>query len=256
MTSLTDSQQCEIARLNASEFNFSDVLDSLIAWDSVSNTTVESVVREIIAKVRSEGDAALLEYTNRFDRRACANVDELCIAPDEMSKALDSIDKKTRDALLEAAQRIEDYHRHQIQQSWQYRESNGTLLGQQITPIERVGIYVPGGKASYPSSVLMNAIPARVAGVDEIIMVVPAPDGDLSPVVLAAAAIAGVNKVITVGGGQAIAALAYGTESVPKVDKIVGPGNIYVATAKTVCIRLCGAGYGSRAQRNFSYLRW
>ena len=232
MTGLTDSQQCEIARLNASDFNFSDVLDSLIAWDSVSNTTVESVVREIIAKVRSEGDAALLEYTNRFDRRACANVDELCIAPDEMSKALDSIDKKTRDALLEAAQRIEDYHRHQIQQSWQYRESNGTLLGQQITPIERVGIYVPGGKASYPSSVLMNAIPARVAGVDEIIMVVPAPDGDLSPVVLAAAAIAGVNKVITVGGGQAIAALAYGTESVPKVDKIVGPGNIYVATAK------------------------
>ena len=232
MTSLTDSQQCEIARLNASDFNFSDVLDSLIAWDSVSNTTVESVVREIIAKVRIEGDAALLEYTNRFDRRACANVDELCIAPDEMSKALDSIDKKTRDALLEAAQRIEDYHRHQIQQSWQYRESNGTLLGQQITPIERVGIYVPGGKASYPSSVLMNAIPARVAGVDEIIMVVPAPDGDLSPVVLAAAAIAGVNKVITVGGGQAIAALAYGTESVPKVDKIVGPGNIYVATAK------------------------
>ena len=232
MTSLTDSQQCEIARLNASESNFSDVLDSLIAWDSVSNTTVESVVREIIAKVRSEGDAALLEYTNRFDRRACANVDELCIAPDEMSKALDSLDKKTRDALLEAAQRIEDYHRHQIQQSWQYRESNGTLLGQQITPIERVGIYVPGGKASYPSSVLMNAIPARVAGVDEIIMVVPAPDGDLSPVVLAAGAIAGVNKVITVGGGQAIAALAYGTESVPKVDKIVGPGNIYVATAK------------------------
>ena len=232
MTSLTDSQQCEIARLNASDFNFSDVLDSLIAWDSVSNTTVDSVVREIIAKVRIEGDAALLEYTNRFDRRACANVDELCIAPDEMSKALDSIDKKTRDALLEAAQRIEDYHRHQIQQSWQYRESNGTLLGQQITPIERVGIYVPGGKASYPSSVLMNAIPARVAGVDEIIMVVPAPDGDLSPVVLAAAAIAGVNKVITVGGGQAIAALAYGTESVPKVDKIVGPGNIYVATAK------------------------
>ncbi len=198
----------------------------------MSNTTVESVVREIIAKVRSEGDAALLEYTNRFDRRACANVDELCIAPNEMSKALDSIDKKTRDALLEAAQRIEDYHCHQIQQSWQYRESNGTLLGQQITPIERVGIYVPGGKASYPSSVLMNAIPARVAGVDEIIMVVPAPDGDLSPVVLAAAAIAGVNKVITVGGGQAIAALAYGTESVPKVDKIVGPGNIYVATAK------------------------
>ena len=232
MTSLTDSQQCEIARLNASDFNFSDVLDSLIAWDSVSNTTVESVVREIIAKVRIEGDAALLEYTNRFDCRACANVDELCIAPDEMSKALDSIDKKTRDALLEAAQRIEDYHRHQIQQSWQYRESNGTLLGQQITPLERVGIYVPGGKASYPSSVLMNAIPARVAGVDEIIMVVPAPDGDLSPVVLAAAAIAGVNKVITVGGGQAIAALAYGTESVPKVDKIVGPGNIYVATAK------------------------
>ena len=149
-----------------------------------------------------------------------------------MHQALKSIDEDTRQALLEAAKRIEDYHRHQVQESWQYQEANGTLLGQQITPIERVGIYVPGGKASYPSSVLMNAIPARVAGVDEIIMVVPAPDGDLNPVVLAAAAIAGVDKVITIGGAQAVAALAYGTQSVPKVDKIVGPGNIYVATAK------------------------
>ena len=232
MTSSIDTQRCEILRLNANELNFSTALDALIAWDSVSNTAVETVVREIIDKIRSHGDSALLEYTNRFDRRTCVGIDELCVAPDEMSKALSSIDKKTREALLKAAARIEDYHRHQIQQSWQYREADGTLLGQQITPIERVGIYVPGGKANYPSSVLMNAIPARVAGVDEIIMVVPAPDGELNPVVLAAAAIAGVDKVITVGGSQAIAALAFGTESVPKVDKIVGPGNIYVATAK------------------------
>ena len=232
MNSSNDTQRCAISRLNASESTFAGTLTALIDWDSVSNSTVENVVREIIGEIRSHGDSALLQYTNRFDRRTCADVEELCIAPEEMHKALESIDEDTRQALLEAAKRIEDYHRHQVQESWQYQEANGTLLGQQITPIERVGIYVPGGKASYPSSVLMNAIPARVAGVDEIIMVVPAPDGELSPVVLAAAAIAGVDKVITIGGAQAVAALAYGTQSVPKVDKIVGPGNIYVATAK------------------------
>tara|TARA_B110000003_G_scaffold55661_1_gene55693 strand:+ start:8589 stop:9920 length:1332 start_codon:yes stop_codon:yes gene_type:complete len=232
MNSSNDTERCAISRLNASESDFSDALATLIAWDSVSNTAVEDVVRKIIGEIRSHGDSALLQYTNRFDRRTCADVEELCVAPEEMHKALDSIDDDTRQALLEAAKRIEDYHLHQVQESWQYQEASGTLLGQQITPIERVGIYVPGGKASYPSSVLMNAIPARVAGVDEIIMVVPAPDGELNPVVLAAAAIAGADKVITIGGAQAIAALAYGTQSVPKVDKIVGPGNIYVATAK------------------------
>jgi histidinol dehydrogenase len=232
MNSSNNTQRCAISRLNASESNFSEALATLITWDSVSNAAVEDVVRKIISEIRSHGDTALLQYTNRFDRRTCADVEALCIAPEEMHQALKSIDEDTRQALLEAAKRIEDYHRHQVQESWQYQEANGTLLGQQITPIERVGIYVPGGKASYPSSVLMNAIPARVAGVDEIIMVVPAPDGDLNPVVLAAAAIAGVDKVITIGGAQAVAALAYGTQSVPKVDKIVGPGNIYVATAK------------------------
>ena len=232
MNSSNNTQRCAVSRLNASESNFSEALATLITWDSVSNAAVEDVVRKIISEIRSHGDTALLQYTNRFDRRTCADVEALCIAPEEMHQALKSIDEDTRQALLEAAKRIEDYHRHQVQESWQYQEANGTLLGQQITPIERVGIYVPGGKASYPSSVLMNAIPARVAGVDEIIMVVPAPDGDLNPVVLAAAAIAGVDKVITIGGAQAVAALAYGTQSVPKVDKIVGPGNIYVATAK------------------------
>jgi histidinol dehydrogenase len=232
MNSSNNTQRCAISRLNASESNFSEALATLITWDSVSNAAVEDVVRKIISEIRSHGDTALLQYTNRFDRRTCADVEALCIAPEEMHQALKSIDEDTRQALLEAAKRIEDYHRHQVQESWQYQEANGTLLGQQITPIERVGIYVPGGKASYPSSVLMNAIPARVARVDEIIMVVPAPDGDLNPVVLAAAAIAGVDKVITIGGAQAVAALAYGTQSVPKVDKIVGPGNIYVATAK------------------------
>ena len=232
MNSSNNTQRCAISRLNASESNFSEALATLITWDSVSNAAVEDVVRKIISEIRSHGDTALLQYTNRFDRRTCADVEALCIAPEEMHQALKSIDEDTRQALLEAAKRIEDYHRHQVQESWQDQEANGTLLGQQITPIERVGIYVPGGKASYPSSVLMNAIPARVAGVDEIIMVVPAPDGDLNPVVLAAAAIAGVDKVITIGGAQAVAALAYGTQSVPKVDKIVGPGNIYVATAK------------------------
>ena len=156
----------------------------------------------------------------------------MCITSEALKQALGSIDIEARLALEQAAQRIKDYHAHQLQQSWQYKEQNGTMLGQQITPLERVGIYVPGGKASYPSSVLMNAIPARVAGVKEIIMMVPAPDGDISPLVLAAAAIAGVDRVITAGGAQAIGALAYGTETVPKVDKIVGPGNSYVATAK------------------------
>ena len=232
MTTHDNTTLCDISRLATDRDNFAQSLDNLIAWDADSNRAVETVVRDIIDNVRASGDTAVLDYTNRFDQRSCTQMADVMISAQQMHDALQSIDSATRDALVQAAQRIEHYHRHQLQTSWQYSESDGTQLGQQITAIERVGIYVPGGKASYPSSVLMNAIPARVAGVDEIVMVVPAPRNELSPVVLAAAAVAGVNRVYTVGGAQAIAALAYGTESIPKVDKIVGPGNSYVASAK------------------------
>ena len=221
-----------IKRLDASEAGFLPALDQLIAWDMVSDSAVESTVTEILQQVRSRGDAALVEYSNRFDRRDCSSIDDFCLQADQLQQALQSIDSETRSALEIAAERIRDYHSHQLQQSWQYQEADGTMLGQQLTALERVGIYVPGGKASYPSSVLMNCIPARVAGVEEVIMMVPAPDNELSPIVLAAAAIAGVDKVFTIGGAQAIAALAFGTQTLPRVDKIVGPGNIYVATAK------------------------
>ena len=221
-----------IARLNASDGDFLETLDKLIAWDMVSNNDVEQTVADILQQVRSRGDSALIEYSNRFDRRDLASVESFCLSAEDLHAALDTIAPETREALETAANRIRDYHRHQLQESWQYQEADGTVLGQQITPLERVGIYVPGGKASYPSSVLMNCIPARVAGVKDVIMMVPAPDSKLSPIVLAAAAIAGVDRVFTFGGAQAIAALAYGTETVPRVDKIVGPGNIYVATAK------------------------
>ena len=221
-----------IQRLDASEAGFLPALDQLIAWDMVSDSAVETTVTEILQQVRSRGDAALIEYSNRFDRRNCSSIDEFCLQADQLQQALESIDAETSSALETAAERIRDYHSHQLQQSWQYQEADGTVLGQQVTPLERVGIYVPGGKASYPSSVLMNCIPARVAGVEEVIMMVPAPNDELSPIVLAAAAIAGVDRVFTIGGAQAIAALAFGTQTVPRVDKIVGPGNIYVATAK------------------------
>lgn len=221
-----------INRLTTADNDFLPSLDRLTAWSGVSDSAVETAVAEIIQQVRSDGDQALLNYTEQFDRRDCRQMTELSLDRGDLIAALDSIDAKTRTALESAATRISDYHQHQLQQSWQYQEPDGTMLGQQVTPLERVGLYVPGGKASYPSSVLMSCIPARIAGVDEIIMVVPAPDGELNPIVLAAAAIAGVDRVFTVGGAQAIAALAYGTETVPRVDKIVGPGNIYVATAK------------------------
>ena len=221
-----------IARLDASDGNFLQTLDKLIAWDMVSGNDVEQTVADILRQVRSRGDSALIEYSNRFDRRDCDSMAPFCLSAEDLHVALDAIAPETRKALEIAADRIRDYHRHQVQESWQYQEADGTVLGQKITPLERVGIYVPGGKASYPSSVLMNCIPARVAGVKDVIMMVPAPDNELSPIVLAAAAIAGVDRVFTFGGAQAIAALAYGTETVPRVDKIVGPGNIYVATAK------------------------
>jgi|TARA_B110000879_G_scaffold208114_1_gene293067 histidinol dehydrogenase len=221
-----------ISKLNASDEGFDQTLEKLIAWDMVSDTAVEETVSGILRQVRTEGDQALIELTNRFDRRQVETISQLSVSAEQLQEALESIDSESRQALETAATRIRDYHNYQTQESWQYQEADGTTLGQKITPLDRVGIYVPGGKASYPSSVLMNCIPARVAGVNEVIMMVPAPDAELSPMVLAAAAIAGVDQVFTIGGAQAVAALAYGTETVPKVDKIVGPGNIYVATAK------------------------
>ncbi|HET8711887.1 MAG TPA: histidinol dehydrogenase, partial [Spongiibacteraceae bacterium] len=186
------------------------------------------------------GDVALLEYSRRFDRLKIESVDALELPRARLEQALAAISSEARSALEQAAARIRSYHEKQKQESWQYREADGTVLGQKITPLQRVGIYVPGGKASYPSSVLMNALPAKVAGVREIIMVVPTPDGVINEWVFAAAAIAGVDRVFTIGGAQAIAALAYGTQLVPKVDKIVGPGNIYVATAKRMVFGAVG----------------
>ncbi len=229
---MSSKNAINIKRLSSSDNDFDLRLDQLLAWENVSDGQVEDVVADILNNVRQHGDAALVEYTNRFDRRQIANVAELSITKAELKDALVGLPEEEREALELAADRIRYYHQHQKQESWNYREADGTLLGQQVTPLDRVGIYVPGGKASYPSSVLMNALPAKVAGVDEIIMVVPAPDGELNPLVLAAASIAGVDQVFTLGGAQAIGALAYGTETVPRVDKIVGPGNIYVATAK------------------------
>lgn len=212
--------------------DFDANIDRLLAWESVSDTQVARAVDDIVAAVMARGDDALLEFTERFDGMLLQDATALEIASEELQAAEASLPAEALQALRAAAERIESYHRHQLQTSWQYTEASGTVLGQQITPMQRVGIYVPGGKATYPSSVLMNAIPAKVAGVDEIVMVVPTPRGEVNPMVLAAANIAGVDRVFRIGGAQAIAALAYGTVSVPKVDKIVGPGNIYVATAK------------------------
>ncbi|MBL1278269.1 MAG: histidinol dehydrogenase [Ectothiorhodospiraceae bacterium] len=221
-----------IKRLNSSTSDFWPQLDALLAWESVSDQAVNDTVLGIIADIRSRGDAALVEYTNRFDRTSVADISALNIPAARLQQALDGLPTEQREALLKAADRVRVYHEHQKQDSWSYTEADGTLLGQQVTALDRVGLYVPGGKAAYPSSVLMNAIPAKVAGVAELIMVVPTPDGAINELVFAAAAICGVDQVFTVGGAQAVAALAYGTETVPQVDKIVGPGNIYVATAK------------------------
>ena len=222
----------DIKRLNSADESFWSQLDQLLAWESVSDESVNATVTGIIAGIRSRGDAALVEYTNRFDRMSVSNMADLEIPAPRLQQALDGLPDDQRTALQTAADRVRGYHEHQKQDSWSYTEDDGTLLGQQITPLDRVGLYVPGGKAAYPSSVLMNAIPAKVAGVEELIMVVPTPGGEINELVFAAAAICGVNRVFTVGGAQAVAALAYGTDTVPQVDKIVGPGNIYVATAK------------------------
>jgi len=221
-----------IKRLNTEQADFDQQLAQLLAWESVSDDRVNTIVNEIIARLKAEGDAALVEYTNRFDRTSARTMQDLELGQARLQQALDGLPADQRVALEKAADRVRRYHERQKGESWQYTEADGTMLGQQITPMDRVGIYVPGGKAAYPSSVLMNALPAHVAGVSEIIMVVPTPDGVLNELVLAAAALAGVDRVFTIGGAQAVAALAYGTETVPRVDKIVGPGNIFVATAK------------------------
>ena len=221
-----------IKQLNAGDANFWQDLDAMLAWDSVSDDAVFNTVNGILKDVRKRGDDAVVEYTNRFDRMSVAGMAELEIPLARLQTALTAIPAAQRAALEEAAQRIRAYAEHQKMDSWSYTEADGTLLGQQVTALDRVGLYVPGGKAAYPSSVLMNAVPAKVAGVPELIMVVPTPDGELNELVLAAAAIAGVDRVFAIGGAQAVAALAYGTQTVPQVDKVVGPGNIYVATAK------------------------
>jgi histidinol dehydrogenase len=221
-----------ILTLDSTASDFNQQLDKLLAWEAVSDQSVSSVVNDILTSVRTRGDDALLEFTNRFDRRTVVSMVELTVTQAALQQALLDITPEQRAALEQAAARIQQFHERQRVESWQYTEADGTVLGQRVTPLDRVGIYVPGGKASYPSSVLMNAIPAKVAGVADIVMVVPAPDGELNAMVLAAAAIAGVDRVFTVGGAQAVAALAFGTDTVPKVDKIVGPGNSYVATAK------------------------
>jgi histidinol dehydrogenase len=221
-----------IHHLDSSASDFWQRLDRLLAWEGVSDEQVLTTVTEIIAKIRRQGDEALLDYTRRLDRLDVATMESLEISATRMQQALESVPTQQRQALQTAAERIRNYAEHQKLQSWEYKDGDGSLLGQQITALDRVGLYVPGGKASYPSSVLMNAIPAKVAGVAELIMAVPTPDGEINELVLAAAAIAGVNRVFAMGGAQAVAAMAYGTQTVPAVDKIVGPGNIYVATAK------------------------
>ena len=222
----------QINRLDTNHADFDEQLTTLLAWESVSDNSVQQTVQDIVNNVRTRGDEALLQYSCKLDRLDIKTVDELVVTKERLQQAYDAITETQREALIVAANRVKVYHQHQKQETWTYEEADGTLLGQQITALDRVGIYVPGGKASYPSSVLMNAIPAKVAGVKEVIMVVPTPGGEVNEMVFAAAVIAGVDKVITVGGAQAVAALAYGTETVPAVDKVVGPGNIYVATAK------------------------
>ena len=221
-----------IKRFSSADADFKQRLDDLLAFESAQDESVDRTVAAILADVKARGDAAVVEYTNRFDRLAVKSIAELELTRSELQHALDGLPKDQRDALEAAARRVRSYHERQPLQSWQYEEADGTLLGQKVTPLDRVGLYVPGGKASYPSSVLMNAIPAKVAGVKELIMVVPTPGGERNPLVLAAAALAGVDRVFCVGGAQAVGALAYGTQTVPQVDKIVGPGNAYVAAAK------------------------
>lgn len=221
-----------IQRLDSRSEDFSQQLKTLLAFEGAQDDRVEQTVIAILADVKARGDAAVVEYTNRFDRLSAASMGALELPGAELQAALDGLSPERRAALETAASRIRAFHEKQVQEGWSYTEADGTRLGQMVTPLDRVGLYVPGGKAAYPSSVLMNAIPAKVAGVKELIMVVPTPGGEKNALVLAAACLAGVDRVFTIGGAQAVAALAFSTETVPQVDKVVGPGNAYVACAK------------------------
>ena len=222
----------QIKQLSSTDSGFTAALEKILAFEDAQNAAVDSTVADILANIKKRGDEALLEYTRCFDHLDAASIAELELSRKDLQQALQSIPAIQREALEQAAERVRAFHQKQLVQSWSYTEPDGTLLGQKITPLNRAGLYVPGGKASYPSSVLMNAIPAKVAGVDELIMVVPAPENKKNDLVLAAAMICEVDRVFTIGGAQAIGALAYGTKTIPQVDKLVGPGNAYVAAAK------------------------
>ena len=222
----------DVRQLTTADTDFWPQLETLLAWEGVSDEKVTTTVKQILADVKQRGDDAVLEYSRRFDRVGATTMAELEIPLNRAHVSLGNLPADQRQALETSAERIRRYHQHQKQESWAYTEADGTVLGQQVTALSKAGLYVPGGKAAYPSSVLMNAIPAKVAGVEQLIMVVPTPDGEVNELVLAAAAVAGVDRIFAIGGAQAVAALAYGTETIPQVDKIVGPGNIYVATAK------------------------
>ncbi len=229
-----------ITSLNYSDADFYKQLDQVLAWDASMDGDIAKIVADILSDVKQRGNAAVIEYTNKFDRMSLSDASEFELDKTQLQQALESIDSVQREALETAASRVRNYAEHQKVESWSFTEADGTLLGQSVNAMDRVGLYVPGGKAAYPSSVLMNAIPAKVAGVPELIMVVPTPDGEVNQLVMAAAAVAGVDRVFTIGGAQAVAALAYGTETVPKVDKITGPGNSFVATAKRMVFGVVG----------------
>ena len=222
----------QIKKLNTQDQNFKSQLNQLIFFEDQGSVQIEKTVTDILSDVKKRGDEALVEYTKKFDHVDFSHIEELEISKEELNLALENLAKSSRQALEDAAKRVFDYHKKQLISSWSYTEEDQTLLGQKVTSLDRVGLYVPGGKAAYPSSVLMNAIPAKVAGVQEIIMVVPSPYGERNQLVLAAAALVKVDRVFAIGGAQAIGALAYGTKTIPQVDKIVGPGNAYVAEAK------------------------
>ena len=230
----------DITTLNYADADFYEQLDEVLAWEASIDGDVAKIVADILADVKKRGDAAVIEYTNKFDRMSLTSAGEFELDQSQLQQALDAIDPAQREALELAAERIRKYAEHQKMESWSFTEADGTILGQSVNALDRAGLYVPGGKAAYPSSVLMNAIPAKVAGVPELIMVVPTPGGETNDLVLAAAAVSGVDRVFTIGGAQAVAALAYGTETVPKVDTITGPGNSFVATAKRMVYGVVG----------------
>ena len=234
------STEIKVRRFSSTDGDFDNKLKALLAFETAQDDSIDEVVAGILKDVKKRGDAAVLDYTNRFDKTNATSLAQLEIPQAELLAALNGLPAEQRDALKAAADRVRSYHEKQLMASWQYTEADGTILGQQVTSLDRVGLYVPGGKAAYPSSVLMNAIPAKVAGVKELIMVVPTPNGEKNQLVLAAAAISGVDRVFCIGGAQGVGAMAYGTETVPQVDKIVGPGNAYVAAAKRRVVGVVG----------------